>query len=93
MLLVAGLLALVAVASTRFARRVGVPAMLVFVAIGMAAGSSGPGGIEFGNWALSHDLGLAALALIVFAGGIETEADTLRASLLPASLMATVGGG
>ena len=89
--LVAGLLAIVAVASTRFARRLGVPAMLVFVGLGMFAGSSGPVGIEFGDWALSYDLGMAALALIVFAGGVETEASTLRASLLPASAMATVG--
>ena len=90
-LLVAGLLAMAAAASTRFARRLGVPAMLLFVGLGMLAGSSGPGGIVFGDWALSYNLGMAALALIVFAGGMETEVQTLRAALPPASLLATLG--
>lgn len=90
-LLVAGLLAMAAVVSTRFARRLGVPAMLLFVGLGMLAGSSGPGGIVYGDWGLSFNLGMAALALIVFAGGMETEAHTLRQALLPASMLATVG--
>lgn len=84
-------LVIAAILSTRFALRFGVPALVLFVGIGMFAGSSGPLGIDFADYALSLDLGLVALAIILFSGGIDTRLRLFRAALLPAGLLATVG--
>lgn len=90
-LVIAALLILVAVFSTRFAGRFGVPALVVFVAIGLLAGSSGPGGIIFADYGLTYDIGMIALATIIYSGGLDTRFRVFRASLLPASLLSTVG--
>lgn len=88
---IAAALVIAAIVSTRFSLRFGVPALVMFVGIGMFAGSSGPLGIDFSDYALSLDLGLIALAIIIFSGGIDTRMRQFRAALLPAGLLATVG--
>lgn len=90
-LLVGSLLTLAAVLSTRLTQHFGVPALVLFVVIGMLAGSGGPGGFEFADYGLSLELGLIALAVILLRGGLGTRAETFRQSILPASLLATVG--
>jgi potassium/hydrogen antiporter len=72
-------------------QRLRVPAGLIFLAIGMLAGSEGIGGIAFDDYQFAFRAGSAALALILFDGGLNTPVDTLRRSLAPASLLATVG--
>lgn len=89
--LIAGVLMLAAILSTRFTQRFGVPALVLFVAIGMLAGSSGPGGIYFEDYGLSLNIGLLALAIILFSGGLDTRGRLFRASLVPAGLLATIG--
>lgn len=84
-------LVLVAILSTRLAQRFGMPALVLFVLIGMLAGSSGPGGIAFADYRLAYDVGLFALAIILFSGGLDTRYRLFRASLLPAGLLSTVG--
>lgn len=90
-LAVSAVLVIAATLSTRLAQRFGVPALVLFVGIGMLAGSSGPGGIHFDDYALSYRLGLVALAVIIYSGGLDTEGSLFRASVLPAGLLATVG--
>ena len=90
-LLLSCLLVATAVCSVRLAQHWGAPAMLLFVGLGMLAGSSGPGGIAFSDYSLSYNVGLGALAMIVFAGGFETDLREFKAALLPAGLLATVG--
>ncbi len=90
-LLVASLLVITAILSTRATQRLGVPALVLFVVIGMLAGSSGPGGIDFDDYALSLDVGLVALAIILFSGGLDTRMRLFKASLLPALSLSTVG--
>lgn len=90
-ILIGGLLAITAVLSTRFARRFGVPALVIFVIIGMLAGIDGPGGVDFSDYDLSYNIGLIALAIILFSGGLDTEVDLFRRSLVPGALLATVG--
>jgi cell volume regulation protein A len=68
-----------------------VPAGLIFLAIGMLAGSEGLGGIAFDDYRFAFRVGSAALALILFDGGLNTPVDTVRRSLTPAGLLATVG--
>lgn len=89
--LTGGLLTVAAVLSTRFARRFGVPALVLFVGIGMLAGPGGPGGVSFVDYDLGYGVGLLALATILFSGGLDTDARLFRASLVPGGLLATVG--
>ena len=72
-------------------QRLRVPAGLIFLAIGMLAGSEGLGGIAFDDYQFAFRAGSAALALILFDGGLNTPSETLRRSLAPAGLLATVG--
>src|SRR5919107_297970 len=72
-------------------QRLRVPAGLIFLGIGMLAGSEGLGGIAFDDYRFAFRAGSAALALILFDGGLNTPVDTLRRALAPAGLLATVG--
>lgn len=88
---VAAALVLVAVVASRVGARLGVPALLLFLGIGMLAGSDGPGGIDFDDFQLAQDVGVVALALILFAGGLSTDWDAARPWAGPALGLATVG--
>lgn len=82
------------VASVFFSRaleRTGIPVALIFLVIGMLAGSEGLGGIAFDNYRFAFQIGTAALVLILFDGGLNTPADALRRVLAPAALLATLG--
>jgi cell volume regulation protein A len=72
-------------------QRLRLPVALVFLVIGIAAGSEGIGGIEFVDYQFAFRAGSAALALILFDGGLNTPVDTFRRSIAPAGLLATVG--
>jgi potassium/hydrogen antiporter len=72
-------------------QRLRVPVGLVFLALGIAAGSEGIGGIAFDDFNFAFRAGSAALALILFDGGLNTPVETLRRSIAPAGLLATVG--
>jgi len=75
---------LLSVLASKVSDRFGVPALVLFLALGMLAGSDGPGGIYFDDAALAQFLGAAALALILFSGGLDTgwNGSTLRRELL-----------
>ena len=86
-----GLLLLVSSLLSRVGHRLGVPVSLLFLAIGMLAGSDGPGGIWFDDFDLAYAGGTAALVLILFAGGLNTNLALLRTAVAPAVTLATVG--
>lgn len=71
--------------------RTGAPLLLLFLGIGMLLGENGPGGMHFDNFRFVYDLGSIALAVILFAGGLETKMADLRRAWGPALSMATVG--
>ena len=71
--------------------RLGVPLLLVFLGIGMLLGPEGPGGLVFENIPLAHLIGSAALAVILFDGGLRTPVRNFRTGLKPALGLATVG--
>jgi cell volume regulation protein A len=87
----AGLLFLVSILATVITPRLGVPLLLVFIVIGMLAGEDGPGNIHFGDFRLTNLAGTAALAVILFDGGMRTSFKTFRVGLWPALSLATVG--
>ncbi|HVS14022.1 MAG TPA: potassium/proton antiporter [Thermoanaerobaculia bacterium] len=91
LLAVAALLVAASALSSRLSARSGIPVFLVFIGMGMAAGSEGIGGIEFADYHLSFRLGTVALALILFDGGLNTRLSAMRRVMVPASVLATVG--
>jgi cell volume regulation protein A len=84
-------LLLASVFASRASSRIGVPALLLFLAIGMLAGSDGPGGIPFDNPPLAQALGVVALAFILFGGGFDTHWDDVRPVVGPSLALATLG--
>lgn len=91
MLLLAALLLLIGIASSGFSSRVGLPGLVLFIAVGMLAGSEGIGGIAFEDYTLAHGMGTVALAIILFDGGLRTSLASVRSVLWPALLLATLG--
>jgi potassium/hydrogen antiporter len=84
-------LLLLSVLASKASGRLGVPALLVFLVIGMLAGSEGPGGIEFDYPRLAQSLGVVALTLILFSGGLETHWHSIRPVLWSGIALSTVG--
>jgi cell volume regulation protein A len=82
---------LVSVLASKVSARLGVPALLLFLLIGMLTGSEGPGGVYFDDPWLAQFLGVTALAFILFSGGLETHLDELRPVLLKGLVLSTAG--
>lgn len=91
LILLAAVLLLVGILSSKLSARIGLPVLVLFLVIGMLAGESGIGGIAFDNPEGAHALGTLALAIILFDGGLQTPTSSIRAVWKPASLLATFG--
>ncbi|MGQ3058571.1 MAG: potassium/proton antiporter [Nevskia sp.] len=90
-ILVAGTLFLISILATAITPRLGVPLLLVFLIVGLLAGEDGPGGIHFTDYKTANVAGTAALAVILFDGGLRTPMSNFRVGLRPALMLATVG--
>jgi potassium/hydrogen antiporter len=86
-----GLLLGVSVVFSRASQRTGIPIALLFIVVGMLAGSEGVGRIAFDDYPFAFRLGTVALALILFDGGLNTPLKTIRKAAAPAGVLATVG--
>jgi potassium/hydrogen antiporter len=91
LILLAAVLLLIGVTSSKFSSRFGVPVLILFLGLGMLAGSEGLAGIAFDDHALAHGIGTIALALILFDGGLSTPFSSLRRAWRPAFSLATTG--
>jgi cell volume regulation protein A len=91
LLLAASVLLLVAVLVGRLSARVGIPPLLLFLLLGMLAGSNGPGGIYFDDPRLAQLVGTTALALILFSGGLDTDWPSIRPVLWQGVALSTLG--
>src|SRR5829696_8294563 len=91
LLAIFGLLLAVSILFSRAAERVAVPVTLLFLGIGMLAGSEGIGGIAFEDYRVAFRLGAIAHVLILFDGGLNPPLAAVRQALRPAALRATVG--
>ncbi|HVY96484.1 MAG TPA: potassium/proton antiporter [Solirubrobacterales bacterium] len=91
LILVAGVLLAAGIVGALLADRVRVPALLLFLALGMLAGSEGVGGIHFANYDLARTLGTIALVLILFEGGLTSGWSEIRPVLGAAASLATLG--
>ena len=86
-------LLLLSVLASKASAKLGVPALLLFILIGMFAGSEGPGGIEFDYPWLAQSVGVLALLFILFAGGLDTEWTNIRPIVWHGVALSTVGVG
>jgi cell volume regulation protein A len=86
-----GALLLVGILSSKISVRMGLPVLLLFLLVGMLAGSEGIGRIDFDNFEIAHAIGTIALAAILFDGGLQTPLSSIRAVWKPSLLLATIG--
>ncbi len=90
-LLVGAVLLLLGILSYLVAMRLGAPLLLVFLLLGMLAGEDGVLGIRFADTRATYMVGMLALSLILFDGGMRTRLATVRLALGPAVLLASIG--
>ncbi|HNI42579.1 MAG TPA: cation:proton antiporter, partial [Methanoregulaceae archaeon] len=90
-LLVIAVLILVSILANKVSGRLGVPALLIFLLVGMLAGSEGPGGIYFNDPWIAQAVGVIALTYILFSGGLDTRWSEVRPVLPQAAVLSTIG--
>ena len=82
-LIISSLLLFVSVIASKGASRFGIPSLLVFLGIGILAGTEGPGGLSFHDYGLVQTIGALALISILFSGGLDTDVRQIRPILKP----------
>lgn len=90
-LLWAALLIFVSVISSKISGRFAVPVLLVFLFVGVFAGSEGLGGIYFDNAGLAKSIGIVALIFIIFSGGFDTNWKETKPIIWPGFALSTLG--
>jgi potassium/hydrogen antiporter len=91
LILVAGALLAGGIIASLLANRVRVPSLVLFLGLGMAIGSDGLGWIDFGNYRIERTIGIIALALILFDGGLRAGFQEIRPVLGPSISLAFLG--
>lgn len=90
-ILICGILLFFSLCSIRLARTVQVPLLIMFLFVGIAAGSEGIGGIYFDDFATAQNVGNFALLFILFSGALETKKIDALSALYPSGILATLG--
>ncbi|HTF61903.1 MAG TPA: potassium/proton antiporter [Edaphobacter sp.] len=90
-LIITAILLFLGVVASKASSKLGVPALLLFLLIGMLAGSEGPGRIPFDNAGLAQSVGVIALAFILFAGGLDTNWRIVSPVLWQGLSLASIG--
>jgi len=91
LLLGAAFVLLLSILASKVAVRAGVPALLLFIGLGILAGSEGIGRIPFDDPWVVQAVGVVALAFILFAGGMDTRLRNIRPILREGIALATIG--
>lgn len=90
-LLIGSILLLFSILASKTTGKLGVPSLVIFLAIGMLAGSDGIGGIHFDDPKLAQSLGVITLTFILFSGGLETKWESIKPVLNQGILLSTLG--
>ncbi|MGI6453023.1 MAG: potassium/proton antiporter [Syntrophomonadaceae bacterium] len=90
-ILTIALLLIIGVLTAKFSNRLGVPALVLFILVGMLAGSDGLGIIDFDDFSLARLIGIIALIVIIFDGGLQTKWNAVKPVMTPTLLLATLG--
>lgn len=91
LILIAGALLTAGLAASLLAGRLRLPSLVLFLGVGMALGTDGLGWIDFSNYVTARDIGIVALALILFEGGLMAGFSEIRPVLAPAAGLAVLG--
>lgn len=90
-LLIGSILLLLSVVVGKTSYKFGVPTLLLFLGVGMIAGSEGLGGIEFNDSKIAQFIGIVALNFILFSGGLDTDWKSVKPILKPGIALSTLG--
>lgn len=90
-ILIASIMFLIASASSKLAGRFGVPALLIFISVGIFFGSDGLGNIYFDDYYAAQFIGIIALAYILFMGGLSVDIKEVKPVFAKGITLATVG--
>lgn len=90
-ILISSLLLLAGVLASKTAGKTGIPMLLIFLGVGMLAGSDGIGGIRFDNPAIAQFLGTISLTYILYSGGIDTKWPSIKPVLWQGVSLSTIG--
>ncbi|MBQ6631685.1 MAG: potassium/proton antiporter, partial [Romboutsia sp.] len=91
LMIIASLVLLISITSSKLLYKFGVPILLIFIALGMVFGSDGIVGIYFSDYELTKEISSIALVIIMFFGGFGTNWSMAKPSALPSILMSTLG--
>ena len=89
-LLIGSILLFVSIVVGKTGYRFGVPTLLLFLVVGMAFGSDGLG-LQFHNAKEAQFIGMVALSIILFSGGMDTKFKEIKPILGPGIVLSTVG--
>lgn len=85
------MLLLIAVLFSKLGGRFGIPSLIIFILVGILAGSDGIGGIYFDNFKIAQYVGIIALTFILFMGGLSVKIDEIKPVFAKGLTLATVG--
>jgi len=89
-LLVGSVLLFISILAGKTGYRFGVPALLLFLIVGMVFGSDGLG-IQFSNFKATQFIGMVALSIILFSGGMDTRESDIKPIAKEGVILSTVG--
>jgi potassium/hydrogen antiporter len=90
-LLVVSVLIIISIFLSRYSDNLGVPSLVLFLIIGMLAGSDGPGKIYFDNYFVAQYAGILSLIFILFSGGLGTKWSEVKSIKFSAISLSTIG--
>ncbi|HNV30385.1 MAG TPA: potassium/proton antiporter, partial [Cyclobacteriaceae bacterium] len=90
-LLLGSILLFISIIASKTSFRLGIPTLILFLLVGMLAGSDGPGGIYFNDPKIAQFLGVVALTFILFSGGLDTKWESVKPVVRQGLSLSTVG--
>ncbi|MBX2963704.1 MAG: potassium/proton antiporter [Cyclobacteriaceae bacterium] len=90
-LLLGSILLFISIIASKTSFKFGIPTLILFLIVGMLAGSEGPGGIYFNDPKIAQFMGVVALTFILFSGGLETKLESIRPVLKNGIALSTIG--
>lgn len=90
-LLLGSMLLFISIIASKTSFKLGVPTLILFLVVGMLAGSDGPGGIYFNDPRLAQFLGVVSLTFILFSGGLDTKWESVKPVLWQGLSLSTLG--